>query len=305
MHAYTLVRGVALALLVVLSPAMLARGSAATVQPRDAEAIKEEARKVLGGGGNSNPNDKSNATRSDGKWCIAIVSLRGPERDEAAGVALARMRSEGKLPEAYADRRSNATIIAVGKFDSADDERAKAELKRIQELEIDGLPIYGQAFLCPPEADENLGSTPEYNLLKAKETYGSAAIQTLQVGVYGRDDLKKPTEEDLAECRKLAETAAVKLRQEGELAFYYHGPRRSMVTIGVFDLNDYDPQLPNYNSPRLMAAKKRHPYNLYNGQGIRESDPQGKKGTRLQPSTLVAIPDAPASSGPRTTQPPR
>ncbi|MBX3385666.1 MAG: hypothetical protein KF768_03765 [Phycisphaeraceae bacterium] len=262
-------------------------------EQRTKEDIKEEGRRVFNRE-TADPNRRTDggAYVSDGKWSIAVMSLRGPERDEAAPIALARIRAEGRLPEAFAERRSSATIIAVGKFDSPDDPQAQRELRRIQEILVNGVPAYSFAFLCPPEAEPKFGAHPEYNLLRAKETFGSAAIQTLQVGVYARDDLKNPTEKDLAEVRRLAESAAVKLRQEGELAFYYHGPRRSMVTIGVFDISDFDPQIPGYNSPRLVAAKRRHPHNLYNGQGIRERNPQDGT-SRLQPSTLVAIPDPP------------
>jgi nucleoside-diphosphate-sugar epimerase len=133
------------------------------------------------------------------------------------------------------------------------------------------------------------GALPQFNLAKAKEQFGEkAALYTLQVGVYGRRDLPNPKEADLKEVRKTAEEAAAKLRKEGELAFYYHGPTMSMVTIGVYDEKDFDPQIPNFESQRLREAKKRNPLNLYNGAGVKIK-PKGSPAT-MQPSGLVEIP---------------
>ena len=127
-------------------------------------------------------------------------------------------------------------------------------------------------------------------LVQAKAMFGSEALYSLQIAVYGRRDLPNPSEADLAETRKAAEQAAIRLRQEGEQAFYYHGPRMSMVTIGVFGIDDFDPQTPSYKSSRLLAAQKRHPYNLYNGAGIKEKRNPRSEG-KLQPSNLVALPE--------------
>ena len=97
-----------------------------------------------------------------------------------------------------------------------------------------------------------------------------------------------PTQEELSEPRKTAELAAAKLRQEGEQAWYYHGPTMSMVCVGVFDETDYDPQTPTLRSPKLRETQKRHPNNLYNGAGIMEKHKGGVPA--LQPSSLVEIP---------------
>lgn len=274
------------------------RDVCASDDPRPSDEMKEEARKVLGRGANkpSAKGDKKDSASSS-QWCIALASLRGPERDEAAPIALTKTQTAGKLPEAYLVRRTNAIVVAYGKYDGPDDPKAQADLKRVQEIVVDGLPPYAFAFLCPPEEEPKVGGSPEHNLLQAKKLYGEKALQTLQVAVYGREDLKNPTEKDLEECRKAAEIACARYRQDGELAFYYHGPRRSMVTIGVFDETDFDPQLKDYHSVRLLETKKRHPYNLYNGAAIRERRPGQKEG-RLQASTLVKIPDLPAQATP-------
>lgn len=272
-------------------------------QPAPSKELQDEARKVLKPNNAPPSKDAKDQSQTSGKWCIALASLRGPERDEATPVALDRIRTKGQLPNAYADRRANATIIAYGQYDSPDDPQAVADLKRIREIQVDGQSPYIFAILSPPAEANKIGNLPEYNLVQAKRLFGEDALQSLQVAVYGRDDLKNPTEKDLQECRAKAEEYCTQLRREGEVAFYYHGTRRSMVTIGVFDITDYDPQLPTFNSQRLAELKKRHPYNLYNGAAIREKRPGQKEG-RLQPSTLVKIPDPPAETPGATQNPP-
>ena len=89
----------------------------------------------------------------------------------------------------------------------------------------------------------------------------------------------------------------MELRREGELAFYCHGPNRSMVTIGIFGIEDFDPQKPAMTSPRLVELRKRYPYNLQNGQGVRRTatvttaSGQRARVEKIEPSRLVAIPE--------------
>lgn len=224
-------------------------------------------------------------------WSVVVAVFRGEDQEAEARALVGRVRTEGGLPEAYAQKRAQATVIAVGNFEGRDEARAEELLHRVQAIEagVGGQRPYTGAYLAPPPSTPAPGRLPQYNLLRAKDQAGEKALYTLQVGVYGRDDLEHPGERDLGEARRAAEQAAVTLRQEGEQAFYFHGPRRSMVTVGVFDAGDFDPQAPQFKSSRLREAQKRFPYNLYNGAGVREKR-KGDGQARLQPSNLVAIP---------------
>lgn len=245
---------------------------------------RDEAKKVFGPAAAADA-----AVPEEQAWTIALVVFRGEDADELAQKALTKVQTEGGLPTAFIEKRGESVIVAVGRYESADSPRGIAEIKRVQEMNIGGQKPFKDALLIPPVAETRLGAMPELNLVQAKAMYGDDALYSLQVAAYGRRDLNNPTEADLAEARKAAEQAAVQLRQQGEQAFYYHGPRMSMVTIGVFGIDDYDPQTPSYKSTRLLAAQKRHPYNLYNGAGIKEKrSPQGEG--KLQPSNLVALP---------------
>lgn len=255
--------------------------------PKDEDGRKrrEEAKKVFGPAASADA-----AVPEEQAWTIALVVFRGEGADELAQKALTKVQTEGGLPSSFLERRSESIIVAVGRFESADSPRAATEIKRIQEMIVAGQKPYKDALLMPPLASSNLGAMPEINLVQAKAMFGDEALYSLQIAAYGRRDLPNPSEADIAEVRKSAEQAAIRLRQEGEQAFYYHGPRMSMVTIGVFGIDDFDPQTPSYKSSRLLAAQKRHPYNLYNGAGIKEKRNPKSEG-KLQPSNLVALPE--------------
>ncbi len=226
-----------------------------------------------------------------GGWTIVVAVFRGEDQAELAKLGLNKVQTEGGLPEAFIEKRGQSTVVATGHFSDGSTPEVAAELKRVQEIKVGtaGQRPYMYALLAPPINKEQPGSLPQYNLSQARVLFGDNALYTLQVGVYGREDLDHASEKDLAEARAAAEQAALRLRQEGEMAFYHHGPRRSMVTVGVFDTTDFDPSAPTFKSARLLDAMKRHPNNLYNGAGIKQKI-KGQKEGRLQPSTLVAIP---------------
>ncbi len=227
---------------------------------------------------------------SAANWTIAVAVFRGETQQDDAGKALARVRNEGGLPEAYLQRRGPSTLIAYGKYAGPSDSRAQSDLTRIQQMQVGGTAAFTGAYLCPPYQGQIASQLREYDLRRAKATYGAQALYTLQIGWYGREDMPRTTEADLKESRKAAEEAAERLRREGELAFFFHGPNRSMVTVGVFDSSDFDPvKQPGLESARLKDARRRHPLNLYNGAGYSYKSP-GMREAKLLPSGLVAIP---------------
>jgi hypothetical protein len=146
--------------------------------------------------------------------------------------------------------------------------------------------------LTPPPYDSLPGSVPEYDLSTLRQRRGKSALYTLQVAAYTRMDGKAATEKDLAEFRAAAEKAVVELRREGEEAFYHHGQRMSVVTVGVFGEKDVDPVRPppvGKESMVVQMARQRHPLNLVNGQGVKVRT-RGQAEAQLQPSRIIVIP---------------
>jgi hypothetical protein len=258
--------------------------------------LKEEGKKLF----DKNKGGSGKAAAAGGGWAVAVFTFRGDQRAAESRKVLEYVRSTGQLPEARMEERGPSVVILVGSFDDPQSQEAKSELERIRKITVAGSsgepgakPVqthpYGSAFLAPPTSAAGEGNRPEINLLRVREQHPEA-VYSFQVAVYGRDDIKerKPTEDELRESRRSAEQAALELRSEGEEAYYFHGPSKSMVTIGTFDLTDYDPQMPQFESERLKAVRKRHPLNLYNGAAIKVTTPG--KPAYLQPSQLVDLP---------------
>jgi hypothetical protein len=221
-------------------------------------------------------------------WAIMLAAFRGDAAPEAATL-LSQIRTRGQLPFAYLQTRGADTMIVAGSFADATAEDAQSELRRIRAIVIDGKTPYANAFLVPPAAVAVQGSIAELDLLHAAAKYGVNRY-TLEVGFYGRADGQPPSAAERTEFRKAAEEAAAKLRQEGELAFYYHGPTRSSVTVGVLSTpEDFDPQTPTYRSPALTEMRKRRPYHLFNGEAYRVHG-RGMEREGFSPCPLMKIP---------------
>ncbi len=230
-------------------------------------------------------------SRSEG-WSILVS--RVPEGGAAgAATRLDRVRTAGGLPEATLQRRGGGLVIAVGAYDSPIDPRAKAELGRVRAIEVNGSRPYAGAFFAPPSGAGAGGANPEWDLRNVRGRTGSAAEYTLQIGVYARVGSGMPGPDEVRQFRAAAEQAVASLRAEGEQAFYFHGATSSTVTVGVFAERDHDASVtPPIESRRLREARERHPNNLVNGAGFRETlrTDSGQAFRRLQRSQLVQIP---------------
>lgn len=225
----------------------------------------------------------------DTSWSIVIVSAVGENNEREAQLALDKVRTVGGLSQAYAERRGKSIVVAYGRYAAPDDKQAQADLKRIQSILIDGATPFAGAILAPPPYDSLPGSVPEYDLSTLRQRRGKNALYTLQVAAYCRMDGKQASAQDLAQFRAAAEKAVVELRREGEEAFYHHGPRMSVVTVGVFGDKDVDPVHAGKESMVVQMARQRHPLNLVNGQGVKVRM-RGQAEPQLQPSRIIVIP---------------
>lgn len=234
---------------------------------------------------------KSSQPAYRGGWSIVLANV-GEGGMERAKKMLQIVQSDTELITAYVDTRSTGIVIAYGDYLGKEDPRAIEDLKKVRAMDMMGVHVFEKAILMPPSSSALRGSNPAYDLRTVKQRFGEMAVYTLQIGLYGRSDYQMPSGEDLAAFRKSAEKAVRELRNEGMMAFYYHAPSRSMVTVGVFGERDFDAStLPPMQSRALQAMRKQFPNNLLNGQGINETvNTESGRVTRLQSSQLVGIP---------------
>jgi len=234
------------------------------------------------------------ASMAAGPWMIALATFEGQDSDEVAAAALSTLRGSAGLDAARIVKRGNASAIAVGAYAGPDDPRAAQDLTLYRNLIVSGARPFAGAGMLAPQVEADAGSLPAYDLALVRRMYGKDAVYTLQVAIYCREDRGVPSPDELAEMRAKAEEAVLLLRKDGSEAFYYHGPRSSTVTVGVFGETDYIVQVPGENgqmvtlprpleSPRLATAREKHPHNLMNGAGL-------KTRGGLQPSFLIRIP---------------
>ncbi|MEM1330434.1 MAG: hypothetical protein AAGG07_07730 [Planctomycetota bacterium] len=262
-------------------------GCATTDRPRDTELSidREEAAAVL------SPNTTP-ATRP--AWTVVIVVFRGANHEQLAQLGLEKVVGETSLDDVRIERRGEtASAVVYGRFDSPEDPEAQRALRRVREARTaDGATPFAAAVLAPPRADASAATSP-MDLRTARDQFGPDALFTLQVAVYGPERGGQLSAREQDRVRRSAEQAARSLRSEGETAFFYHGPNRSMVTVGVFGSDDHDPQGVMPESAALKDARDRHPHHLVNGAARRVSV-RGSDGSmseaRLEPAFLVAIP---------------
>lgn len=262
----------------LLAASLLAGGCAGDGASGGRGPDADELRAVLAPGAQGSPEGGGpDYLRDASGWTIVLAAFTGPAARANAEAAAAQFGALGGLAGARAEHRSTGSTVIYGKYPSLDDRGAARDLARIRAIEVQGRRPFARAFMAPPRTAP-AGGIPQFNLSNARDAYGSGLLYTLQVAVYESPDRR--------EAMRSAEQAASQLRQEGEQAFYYHGPTRSMVTIGVFSPRDYDLQT-GAMTAELVELRRRRPHNLYNGMGIRQSGPLG---SGMQSSELVQVP---------------
>lgn len=230
-----------------------------------------------------------------GGWSVALASYSGEGHAERAARALERVRGLG-LPDARIEARGSGSVVTLGSFADPASAEAKAALARARGIVVEGEPVFAGAFLAPPSRGAVAGKN---DLRGARDEFGKSVRYTLQVGVYESKERR--------EAERAAEEAAAALRRAGEPAYYFHGPTRSMVTVGAFTekearafMDRAGGQTTGEGSTELWELFRRHPQNLLNGNlslvekplGSAGESAKGKKGdgVKAQSSFLVEIP---------------
>jgi len=209
--------------------------------------------------------------RSPKGYAIQIASFEGGDSTQQAFELSNKLRSQAGLAELWYSNRGHSTIVYAGRYRDPRSDRARAALAQVRSAQIDGESRFAQAEIVPLSG----GDIPVYNEYDLRNHRGGL---TLQIGFY--DSNFGPN------FRKAAEIQAEILRGEGEDAYFYHGPNRSMVTIGLMTEDEAFVQngpTQSY-SPATRQLQEEYPYNMMNGVSftVRENSE-----TKIQESFLI------------------
>ena len=236
----------------------------------DREAMRAEGQRLFA------PGEVGGTSAARRGWAVMLERFTAPQHATMATARRDQLEAALGRSDLQVRTTSSGSAILLGSYASASDPAAQRDLRWAQGLVVGNGRPYQRAFLAPPEVGGS-GAQPEFNLASAKARHGKSAIYTLQIGVWELPDRER--------AKREAEREVIRLRQEGQQAFYYHGRQRSMVTIGVFRASDYD-AVTGAIDPSVRAAQAAFPHNLLNGETYRAA---GER--RFVASALVRIPD--------------
>ena len=179
------------------------------------------------------------------------------------------------LPDVWFRDEGTRTVIYRGRYAAPNSQIARDDLEQTRKVALDGKQVFGAAVLVPIAAGPQAATAPQspWDLRQFPGMY------TLQIGFYDADYGK--------DFRAAAEEAVRVLRGDGQEAYYYHGPNRAMVCVGLFTDQDFvqDVQGGMAYGPRVRQLQEHFPYNLGNGVTLLQQRP-GQQPTP-QPSFLV------------------
>lgn len=245
-------------------------------KPSVSQGARMEALTPLRGAGAALTLDQPN-------WAILLRKFTGRKAEQEAEQLVQRLQRETNMPDLWIGQLKDGWCVYRGRYLDRGGLDTLSDLRQTHMTRLDGKRPFENAQL--ERVDEllrraaGLGTNNEMDL----RAFFNQGLWSLQIAVYDAD-----FGEDYP---KAAETAATELRKDGHQAYFYHGPHRSMVTVGLLTYEQawerqQIGQQDTY-SAATRALREQFPYNLLNGRTIIEKS----KGQVLgeQPSALVKL----------------
>ncbi len=226
----------------------------------------------------------------DRRWSVLLMSFTGEDHAQLARAACEQIRGRFKdLTGAFVRSKTNGSVVLVGRFASPKDPEAKPMLKAAQSIVDGNTRPFARALLTRWEPSRDTKPGP-HDLRQARRANpGAARLFSLEVAVwsdFGSEQIA------VDEIRKKAEAYARELRMQGSEAFYFHDDdrRMSIVTVGVFGEDAYNPQTMLF-SDAVDQSRRKFPKLLVNGEELLKLKQPGSKDTVPEPSVLVEVPE--------------
>lgn len=215
-------------------------------------------------------------SQDQGGWAIQLATFSGNHKLNAAKRLVDYLKEHTTIKDAWVYPQGSDALVMQGRFTEADSPAIQAQLHEVRQMVIEDAKRFEKAQVVAygkmAEADVQPSDLAQF-----------AGIQgyTLQVAFF--DKAGGP------QFREAAEAYCRQLRKKNEQAFYYHGPNRSMVTIGLFTDADWEGTgVSKHYGPKIRELQERYPNNLGNGSTIVEKENGQIIGD--QPSVLVHLP---------------
>jgi hypothetical protein len=186
---------------------------------------------------------------------------------------------------------TGGSLVIYGSYTGWNDERAKADVQKLQEITINGRQIFPQVIIAELKSPRDPASIDDAELLSLRVRYPDIRVlYTLEIAMWGDFESGQMPP---ASRRRAAEQYARSLRERGVPAFYHHDETRdlSMVTVGVFDHRAIDGQT-GLRSSQVDRFLLDFPQRRVNGEPVIDLyDPkQPEKGGRPQQPRIVEVP---------------
>ncbi len=207
-------------------------------------------------------------------WSIRVIEVKGDERYGQAQAIAQQLRERAGLADLWIEDKDDTVSVYHGRFTTATDPAIRPVLSKIQKLSIDKEAPFADARLVPLLGDGKVIADP-FDLRQFTGYY------SLQIGFYD--------ENFDGDFRAAAEQAVRNLREDGEDAYYYHGPFRSIITIGVFSYEQAFVSAGTHDTyaPAIRELQRTYEYNL--GNGVTLIQKQDGKVIGEQKSSLIRV----------------
>jgi hypothetical protein len=210
------------------------------------------------------------------QWAILLETFSGPTRQERVRERLEELREHTGMRRLWSVEHEETMYLYRGQYPKRNDLTAIRDLRRTHNTIFKGKRPYQEAKLVALNEKKAPNLAAEFDLRSFPGMY------TLQIEIFTREMGKK--------YQTIAEERAAKLRKDGAKAYFYHGRRMSIVTIGLFDYQDAfvtGRTGQDQYAPEILKIQDKHPFHSANGKTIEE-----RRGGRLtkQKSLLVKVP---------------
>ena len=209
-------------------------------------------------------------------YAIELGRYEGAEAYHGVHKMMQTARQDAGLGNLWYSTVGTETTVYMGRYKD-DGSEAKAALKRVRSAQINGEEPFEKAKIVKLDAAKRGEVLDERDL----RTLKGKGLFTLQIGYY--DKQYGP------DYRRAAETAVDVLRDNGENAYYYHGPHRSMVLLNSWTYAEAFTLVGTTDrySNAVRLAQEKYPHNVPNGRAFKASD--DPEYVKTQHSFLVPI----------------